>query len=70
MKPISYGTDPADTLRLVGLYAGGILQRAKLADLPIDRSTKFEPLINRKTAEALGLMMPPWLLTIADKVIE
>jgi putative ABC transport system substrate-binding protein len=70
MKLMSYGTNPADTLRQVGVYAGGILQGAKPADLPIDRSTKFELLINRKIAEPLGLVVPPSLLTIADKVIE
>jgi putative ABC transport system substrate-binding protein len=70
MKLMCYGTDPADTLRQVGVFAGGILQGVTPADLPIDRSTKFELLINCKTAEALGLMVPPSLLTIADKVIE
>jgi len=67
---MSYGTDTADRLRWVGVYAGQILKGAKPADLPVIQSTKFVFAINLQTARALGLTVPPDLLSIADEVIE
>ena len=67
---LSYGPDQVDTFRRAASYVDRILRGEKPGDLPVQFPTKFEMVVNRKTATALGLAIPPSILLRADEVIE
>jgi putative ABC transport system substrate-binding protein len=67
---LSYGADPVDLFRRAATYVDRILRGEKPGDLPVQLPTKFEMVVNRKTATALGLAIPPSILLRADEVIE
>jgi len=67
---LSYGADLRDLYRRSAFFVDRIFRGAKPADLPVEQPTKYELVINLKTAKALGIIVPPTLLTRADEVIE
>ena len=67
---MSYGTDVSDLVRRAAIHVDKILRGAKPSELPVEQASKFEFVINLKTAKALGLTIPPLLLQRADQVIE
>ena len=69
-EAVSYGTNLVEAYRQQGVYVGRILRGEKPADLPVIQLSKFEPVLNIKTAKSLGIVFRPGLLAIADEVIE
>ena len=67
---VSYGSDETEYYRLVGIYAGKILNGDKPADLPVQQTTTFELIVNLKTAKALGITVPQSVQSRADEVME
>jgi putative ABC transport system substrate-binding protein len=67
---LSYGFDPVDTWRRAATYVDRILRGEKPGDLPVQLPVKYEMVVNRKTATALGLAIPPSIMLRADEVIE
>src|SRR5262245_37096717 len=67
---MSYGPDQMDTYREAGVYAGRVLKGEKPAELPVLVATKYDFTINLKTAKALDITVPPWMLALATGVIE
>ena len=67
---MSYGPDQFDIIRHTAIYVDKILKGAKPADLPVEQATKFELVINLKTAKALGITIPPSILFQANEVIQ
>jgi ABC-type uncharacterized transport system substrate-binding protein len=67
---ISFGADPAEVYRWLGVYSGRILKGERPAQLPVQQVTKIQLILNKKTAEALGITFPEAILATADEVIE
>jgi len=67
---MTYGPSASDALSRVAYYVDRLLKGTKPADLPVEQPTKFELVLNRKTAQALGITFPPTLLILADEVLQ